>query len=436
MTATLTARRVALDALVRIEAGAYAHILVPESLRRSRLPARDRHFVTELVYGAVRMQRALDFQLAKVSSQPLPALEPAVRAAIRLGAYQLFIGVPSHAAVSETVAAVDTRQRGFVNGVLRAVARNGPKYSWPSGTTTADIGVRTSHPDWIVELMVDEFGLENAITSLARADVAAPVTLRVNTRCATVDDVERELRDAGVQVTRGTLAPTALVLREAGEIGALAAVREGRATPQDQSSQAVATTLAVRPGERVADIAAAPGGKTAAIAEAMNDSGLVVASDISPSRMPLVARNATRLELTSVEPVVADGTRPPLRPQSFDRVLLDAPCSGLGVLRRRADARWRIRPDDVETLAALQRGLLVAAASLVRPGGRLVYAVCTVTPQETREIDEFARTELPQFVAAPPLAPPWRPHGRGSLILPADADSDGMFVLVLDRRRH
>jgi 16S rRNA (cytosine967-C5)-methyltransferase len=239
-----------------------------------------------------------------------------------------------------------------------------------------------------------------------------------------------------VQVTRGTLAPTALVLREAGEIGALPVVRDGRATPQDQSSQAVAAALAARPGERVADLAAAPGGKTAAIAEAMNDSGLVVASDVSPSRMPLVARNATRLELASVQPVVADGTRPPLRPHAFDRVLLDAPCSGLGVLRRRADARWRIRPEDVETLAALQRRLLVAAAELVRPGGRLVYAVCTVTPQETTAIDEFAASELAKFTAAPPLPAPWRPHGRGSLILPADADSDGMFVLVLDRRRH
>jgi 16S rRNA (cytosine967-C5)-methyltransferase len=152
--------------------------------------------------------------------------------------------------------------------------------------------------------------------------------------------------------------------------------------------------------------------------------------------MGLVVRNATRLDLGSVEPVLADGTRPPLRPAAFDRVLLDAPCSGLGVLRRRADARWRIRPEDVETLAALQRRLLVAAASLVRPGGRLVYAVCTLTPQETTAIDEFAAGELTDFGVAMPLPPPWRPVGRGSLILPADADSDGMFVLVLDRRRH
>ena len=392
-----SARRIALDALVRVEDGAFAHILVPELLRRSRLAPRDRGLVTELVYGTVRMQRALDFQLAKVSKQAVEDLEPEVRGAIRLGAYQLLLGIPSHAAVGETVEVVATRQRGYVNGVLRALARTGPPWSWPAGREIADIGVRTSHPDWIVRLLVDTYGTADAIATLALADEAAPVTLRPNPMRATASDVEAELRAAGVDVTRGELVRDALVLHEAGDIGALAPVREGRATPQDQASQAVVAILDPQPGERVLDLAAAPGGKSGAIAERMRDDGLVVAADVNPGRVRLLARSRDRLALRALAPVVADGRHPSVRAASFDRVLLDAPCSGLGVLRRRPDARWRVRPSDVRILAELQREMIVAAAETVRPGGRLVYAVCTVSPKETRQIDEFAHDRAARF---------------------------------------
>jgi 16S rRNA (cytosine967-C5)-methyltransferase len=428
-----SARRVALDALVRIEAGAFAHILVPDLLRRTQLAARDRGFVTELVYGTVRMQRALDFQLAKVSRQPIAGLEAEVRAAVRLGAYQLLIGIPSHAAVGETVEVVAPRQRGFVNAVLRALARAGPPWSWPAGGDVADLAVRTSHPDWIVRLLLDEFGPADALATLALASEPAPVTLRVNPLRATSDSVAADLRAAGIDVAPGTLVPGALVLQDAGDVGALGVVEDGRATPQDQASQAVAAALAAEPGERVLDLAAAPGGKTGAMAERMCDEGLVVASDVHPGRVRLVRRNAARLGLGAIAPVVADGRAPGVRGASFDRVLLDAPCSGLGVLRRRPDARWRIQPGDVDALAALQRDMLAAGAAAVRPGGRLVYAVCTLTPAETIGVDEFAARELTEFGALPPPAAPWRAHGRGALLLPPDARTDGMFVLVLER---
>jgi len=426
-------RRLALDALVRIEDGAFAHILVPELLRRSRLAPRDRGLVTELVYGTVRMQRALDFQLAKVSKQAIDDLEPEVRAGVRLGAYQLLLGIPSHAAVGETVEVVAARQRGYVNGVLRALARTGPPWSWPAGREIADIGVRTSHPDWIVRLLVDTYGAADAIATLALADEAAPVTLRPNPMRATANDLEQELLAAGIDVTRGELVGDALVLRDAGDIGALAPVREGRATPQDQASQAVVAVLDPQPGERVLDLAAAPGGKSGAIAERMRDEGLVVAADVNAGRMRLLARSADRLSLHAIAPVVGDGRVPPVHAQSFDRVLLDAPCSGLGVLRRRPDARWRIRPSEVRVLAELQRELIVAAAATLRPGGRLVYAVCTVSPKETVQIDEFAASALPDFTALPRPPAPWRRHGRGALLLPSDARTDGMFVLALER---
>jgi 16S rRNA (cytosine967-C5)-methyltransferase len=166
----------------------------------------------------------------------------------------------------------------------------------------------------------------------------------------------------------------------------------------------------------------------------MAGEGLVVAADLHPGRVRTVQRAADRLGLSRViTTVIADGRRPPVRAATCDRVLLDAPCSGLGVLRRRPDARWRVQPKDVNDLATLQRVLLAAAAQAVKPGGRLVYSVCTVTPLETLAIDAWAASELPDFVALPPPAAPWRAHGRGGLLLPSDARTDGMFVLVLQR---
>ena len=424
-------REVALDALVRIEDGAFAHLLVPDMLARSDFEPRDRGFVTELVYGTVRMQRALDFQLARHASQPIERLEPVVRAALRLGAYQLLIGTAAHAAVSETVDAVPQRARGFVNGVLRTLARSGPPWPWPAADSVTGIAVRTSHPDWIAQLLVDTYGQADALQTLAVNDEPAAVTLRVNPLRATPDDVEAELRDAGLAVERGTLAPDALVLRGAGDVGALAALREGRATPQDQASQCVVAALDPQPGERVLDVAAAPGGKAAAAAERMHDDGLVLAADVHPGRVRLIARAADRLGLGAVAPMIADGRNPAVAPASFDRVLLDAPCSGLGVLRRRPDARWRVQPGAVADLARLQRDMLLAAAAAVRPGGRLVYAVCTITPAETTAIDPFAAERLPAFRALPVPPAPWRPYGRGALVLPSDARTDGMYVLAL-----
>jgi 16S rRNA (cytosine967-C5)-methyltransferase len=196
----------------------------------------------------------------------------------------------------------------------------------------------------------------------------------------------------------------------------------------------VVAVLDPQPGEQVLDLASAPGGKATAAAERMSARGVVVAADVHPGRVRTVMRAAQRLGLGDVIlPLVADGAHPAVRDGAFDRVLLDAPCSGLGVLRRRPDARWRIQPGDVENLAALQRNLLAAAAPAVKRDGRLVYSVCTLTRAETLDIDEWAKRELPELHAIDPPGAPWRPCGRGALLLPSDAQSDGMFVLVLER---
>ncbi|MEX1009588.1 MAG: 16S rRNA (cytosine(967)-C(5))-methyltransferase RsmB [Acidimicrobiia bacterium] len=427
-----SSRLLALDALVRIEDGAYAQVLVPAMLRGSQLRDRDRAFATDLVYGTVRSERRLDDLVTRAAKRPLHRLDPPVRAALRLGAYQLLHDVPRHAAVSETVdalAARSPRARGFVNAVLRALTRLGPP--WPEPTSE---GVALSYPDWLVDCLQRDLGDEDARAALVAMNEPAATTLRRNPLRATADALEAGLRDAGAQVERGALGPDALGVRGIGDPAALPAVRDGRATPQDQASQAVVGVLDPRAGERIADVAAAPGGKATAIAERVGADGAVVALDVDAGRLRLVREASARLGLGTVHAVVADGRALPLRPASFDRVLLDAPCSGLGVLRRRPDARWRVTESSIGGLAALQRELLAPAAELVRSGGVLVYSVCTLTRAETVDIDEWATQHLDGFDALPRPGTPWKPLGRGALLLPQAAGTDGMFVLSL--RRH
>ena len=422
------ARSVAIDALVRIEDGAYAHVMLPQRLRASGLDARDRAFVTHLVYGSVRMQRRLDGLLAPRCHQPFDRLEPRVRAALRVGAFQLLEGMAQHAAVNATVQAAMPRARGLVNAVLRSVAAAGPPFPEPD-----DLGERYSYPDWIVAELAKTLTGDDLAAALAAGNEPAATTLRPNPRVTTPDALAAELTAAGVRVERGTLVPDALVVSGIGDPAALPAVAEGRATPQDQGSQAVVAVLDPQPGERILDVASAPGGKTTGAAERAVG-GLVVAADVHPNRLGLVRHAARRLHLGEVSCVVADGRRLPVPDATFDRVLVDAPCSGLGVLRRRPEARWRIQPDAVVGLAALQRDLLAAAARTVRPGGRLVYSVCTLTRPETSGIAAWAFAHLDGFTAEPPPGAPWEPLGAGAILWPHRSGTDGMFVLSLRRR--
>ncbi len=354
----------ALAALLRIDhEGAYANLVLPWMLGRSGLSEQDRRFVTELVYGATRMRRACEALVARfVVTEP----DPEVRTLLRLGAYQLaFAGVAPHAAVGETVELAHPKVRGFVNAVLRKVA-NTPMI-W------TDDAERLSYPDWIVERFVAELGKFEGHAALECMNEAPQVSMR--------DD---------------------------GYI-------------QDRGSQWVADLVEAAVGERILDLCAAPGGKATAMA---STGAFVIANDLQSHRAALVVDNAHRLG-QHVPVVVADGTAPPFAEASFDRVLIDAPCSGLGSLRRRPDARWRITREDIDHLAGIQAAMLRAAAPLVRPGGTLVYSVCTITAAES--IDH-ATPDGFDFVTDAP-ADPWQAFGQGFRLLPQDADTDGMVII-------
>ena len=363
----------AAEVLVRIEdEGAYANLVLPHVLATSGLDERDRGFVTELVYGTTRMRRACDWLVARFLVHDPDALG---RALLRVGAYQLaFLDTPPHAAVSATVAASPKRLRGLVNAVLRKVAA--ADRSWPDAAT------RLSYPDWILDRLAADLGPGEATAALEAMDGAAEVHRR----------------------------PDGYV--------------------QDRASTWVAEEVGATAGERVLDLCAAPGGKATALAAT---GATVVAADVRRSRLDLVVANARSLGADHLSVVQADGRAAPFADGAFDRVLVDAPCSGLGALRRRPDARWRIAPDDVDALAALQRSLVAEATRLVRPGGVLVYSACTMTRAETEGVDEAVAAD-DRLVAEPLALTHWRPWGRGGLVLPQDAGTDGMFVLRLRRR--
>ena len=432
----MTSREVAIDVLVQLEGepGAHANVVLPVRLRATTLARRDRAFVSDVVYTTLREQRLTDHLLSPHLRRPIDALDPDVRAALRLGVTQLRLGVAPHAAVGETVGALGQRSphaRGFVNAVLRAVARDGPPWDGPAGADVAALAVRTSHPDWMVAMLCDELGPTRAREVLALDNEPPAVTLRPNRLRTDAATLMAELTEAGIHVEPGGLVADAAVVRGAGDLAVLPAVAEGRASPQDQASQAVVEILDPRPGECILEVGAAPGGKATAIAERMGDRGLVAAVDVRPERLARITEATIRLGLDAVVPVLADGRALPVRPASFDRVLLDAPCSGLGVLRRRPEARWRVTPDAPAHHAELQRALCLTALSALVPGGRFVYSVCTLTAVETTAVDAFLAEHRPGCRGLPPPGPPWEPVGRGARLLPTVAGTDGMFVLAL-----
>ncbi len=312
------------------------------------------------------MRRACDFLVDRFLLQ---APEPEIRTLLRLGAYQLhFAGVAPHAAVSATVALAPLRARGFVNAVLRKVAA--APVEWPDDAT------RLSYPDWIIDRLTAELGSTDALAALEQMNQPASATDR------------------------------------------------GDGYVQDLASQWVASAVGAQPGEVVLDVCAAPGGKATALAA---DGAFVVAADLHPGRVELITQNVRRLHAT-VGVLVADGRHPPFPPSCFDRVLVDAPCSGLGVLRRRADARWRIALADLEQLVVLQQELIDAAVPLVRPGGMLVYSVCTLIEAESIG-HRFPAGWEP--LGRPTVA--WHDYGLGARLLPHDSGTDGMIMVRLRR---
>ena len=420
------ARLVAFHVLRAVaERDAYVNLVLPAMLTERGVTGRDAAFVTELVHGTVRRQGTYDAVIDHVAGKGIGSIDPPVLDALRLGAHQLLsMRVPPHAAVSTTVDVV-RREIGhkpvhFANALLRAIGKRDLD-AWLDVVTAGlddetATSVHTSHPVWIVQAFRDALGPDGDLASLLEADNAPPrVTLVARPGLCDPNELPGE---------SGRLSPYARILAS-GDPGEIPAVRDGRAGVQDEGSQLVAITL----GEaemhgtdaRWLDLCAGPGGKAALLgALAAQHGATLVANELQAHRAELV-RQTTR-GLTNVEVTEHDGRQGPWEEASFDRVLVDAPCTGLGALRRRPEARWRRSPDDLETLIPLQRDLLGRALALVRPGGVVVYATCSPHLAETRDV-LAAVTDGRDDVTVESVCQLW-PHLDGT---------DAMFFAVLRR---
>jgi 16S rRNA (cytosine967-C5)-methyltransferase len=389
------ARLAAFNILQQVEGGAFSSILL--AAQEPKLQPSDRALCHELVLGVLRWQLFLDRIVEYSSKRRIESLDSAVRIALRLGLYQLrfLTRIPASAAVNESVSLVRAARlssaTAFVNAVLRRAIREAEHDPAAEVSEPLEkIAVQTSHPLWLIERWTKAFGIEVA-EAFARANNAVPPTaFRVVRTRANQEEVLDKLNAAGAAVETSEVAEDAWRVS-----GGTAVLREltgaGQIYLQDEASQLVPQLLKVAPGERVLDLCAAPGGKTTLMADQAGDKAMIIAADRSASRMEIVIATSLLQKLESIEPVLLDAAEQlPFKPGSFDRVLVDAPCSGTGTLRRNPEIRWRLLAADIRAFVETQKRILNRAAGAVKPGGRLVYSTCSVEREENEEvIDDF-----------------------------------------------
>jgi len=437
----MNARAVAIDVLARVEAtDAYLNVVLDQRLAEAPLrDPRDAGLVTELCYGATRRRLGLDRVIAGFSDRRLAALEDRVLAALRVGSYQIFFSrVPRRAAVSETVEGLKqlglSRASGFVNAVLRRVAALESIPLPPESDLAEYLSVRESHPRWLVERWVRRYGRAGAEAMLVASNESPPVTIRTNSRLGTREALGALFAEAGLHAVPTERSPVGFRLPSPGPVEELLGHAEGRFQVQDEAAQLVGFYAAIPDGARVLDACAAPGGKACHQAEAHR----VLAVDLYAAKLEKIRTEAHRLRLEDrVEVLAHDATQPfPDSIGQVDAVLLDAPCTGLGTLRRHPELRWRREEPDLARLATLQRRILEQCQAVVPPGGLLVYAVCSTEPEEGQDQVELFLRSHPDFTLESPAFAErlgW-PLAQGALrTLPGSEGMDGFFAARLRR---
>ncbi|MEB3337085.1 MAG: 16S rRNA (cytosine(967)-C(5))-methyltransferase [Leptolyngbyaceae bacterium] len=441
-------RQLAFLTLRAVQQGAFADVELDKQLRQVTLSDRDRRLVTELVYGSVRRQRTLDAlidQLGKKKAQDQP---PNLRSLLHLGLYQLryLTHIPPSAAVNTTVELAKANGlsglTGVINGLLRQYIRlmeSSPEPLQLPENPVEQLGILHSYPDWIVAVWFEQLGLAETTQLCEWMNQTPSIDLRVNPLRAELEQVEAALQTAGLKVEQLPALPQALRFVESpGSIKTLSGFQEGWWMVQDASAQLVSYLVNPQPGQTVIDACAAPGGKSMHLAELMADQGTVWACDRSASRLKKLQENAKRLGLRSLQICIGDSRNLPQFTDQADRVLLDAPCSGLGTLHRHADARWRQTPESVQELAELQSQLLGQAATWVKPQGSLVYSTCTLHPLENEGVIQDFLTHHPDWQIDPPTvdspaAAFATPEGWVK-VWPHRHQMDGFFMVRLKRR--
>jgi 16S rRNA (cytosine967-C5)-methyltransferase len=434
------ARACAFSVVRRVfESGAWADRALHAEARRLGLDDRERGLATRLAYGVVQRRATLDHLIAELAGRPVARLEPAVLAALRLGVFQLaFLDrVPAHAAVGESVELAKASSPAgarLVNAVLRRAAREarGRAAALPEATP-AEAALRHSHPEWVAALWFEALGPADARALMAAGNRPAEPAVRANALRISAEALAERLP---VPSHPAPGLPEGLVLEAAFDAFGSPLWEEGLFMPQSRAAMAVSRLLGPRPGERVLDLCAAPGAKTTHMAALMEDRGSVVAVERHPGRAQALGRTAARMGARSVEVRIGDAAEPH-EPGGYDRVLVDPPCSDLGTLAARPDARWRKPAGLPEELAHVQGALLRAGADALRPGGTLVYSTCTISPAENEGVVEAFLAERPDFAADDLRSDlPVCQHPRVPMFvqtLPHRDGTDGFFVARLRR---
>ncbi|MBL6633237.1 MAG: methyltransferase domain-containing protein [Thermoleophilia bacterium] len=430
------ARRIALGVLRRVDEGAYADRALAAECARARVDPRDRHQAQRLAFGAVQMRRLLDWLIDGVADNP-GRIEPGVRDVLRLGAYEIISsdGTPDWAAVDQAVTLARSlpgprgrgpARAGLVNALLRRIAAEGPARIAALGPD--QVALRHSFPDWIAHGLTESLGADDAVGVMAAANTASESAVRWNTLRGPRDAVEAEL-----PLWHGDpLLPEAMVLEQPFALEESQAWREGRVMGQSRASMIPARALIPRPGERVLDMCAAPGAKATQLCALAEGGAEVVGVELHASRARALREQAQRMgaDITVIE---GDAREVPLPGGPFDAVLVDAPCTGTGVLSSRPDARWRRREEALAPLVEIQQGLLARALEVVRPGGRVVYSTCSLLRQEDEDVVQASGARVDDLSAEfPGMQSPLLP---GTLrLLPHVHGTDGFFVARLISR--
>lgn len=437
-------RELAFHSLVTIfKDEGYSNIVVSQTIQTHTLTDRDRRFYTELVYGTVRHLNFLDWIISRLSTRKVSALDPVCLVIVRLGLYQIFCltKVPESAACNEAVKlATKFGNKGmakFVNALLRSGIRRRAEFTIPTieENLVAHLALTYHQENWLIRKWINDYGEQDAITLCRYFDSIPPLCLRANTAKISRQELLQLLRDQGVTAEPTRYSPDGVYIQGTTSISSLNVLRDGLATIQDEPSQLVAPVVAPEPGDVIFDVCAAPGGKTTHLAAMGGPSCTVYGCDIYEHKLKLIEQNAKKLGLTNVRTLLQDGqTIGAKYAGKADKVLVDAPCSGLGVLRRKLDLRWRKRPADLEELPKLQLRILASAAQCVKPGGLLVYSTCTLNDGENTGVIAAFLQGHPEFQAenAVPFCHVAQ-DGPYVQLLPQREGIDGFFIARLRR---
>lgn len=402
------ARDMALEVLYAVlEEGAYSNIALNRVLEKYQPEKIDRGFITELAYGTLRTLNTLDWVLAQFLKQPIGKLPARIINILRMGVYQILYmaKVPDSAACNESANLARTYGHAgtvkLVNGVLRNVVRSKDQLPYPDidKDPVKGISVRYSHPEWLVARWVEEYGVSDTEKLCRANNEIPPNAVRTNTLKTSREELQQTLSGEGIDSREGRFAPETLVIDGFKSMGALAAHQTGLFMVQDESSTLVGHAVNPLPGGLVIDACSAPGGKSTHIAQLMKNTGRIISCDVHPHKIKLIEENAARLGINIIEPVVLDASDLDRHcPEKADYILVDAPCSGLGVLRRRPEIRWRKQPGEITELQKLQLQLLLSAGSCLKDGGILVYSTCTITHEENIDVVDQFLQQCREFV--------------------------------------